>query len=154
MVRDFISKLEISKDSYIKWNEAPTKDKIFKINENADKSLDLLIEKIICQENFVEKEGGLYKFISLLVYKVWESRLKTISKGFKVNNLCVGCGICEKTCPSRNIKLENAKPKWSNKCQDCMACVQHCPKKAIFFNSKTIKKRRYINPNIELNELI
>lgn len=193
MVRDFISKLEISKDSYvfsivtrasskgrifydinkllndkelnfgkyltfpdsyIRWSQAPTKDKIFKINQNAERSLELLIEKILCQENFVEKEGCFYRFISFLVYKVWESRLKTISKGFKVSNLCVGCGICEKTCPSRNIKLENDKPKWSNKCQDCMACVQHCPKKAIFFNSKTIDKKRYINPNIELNELI
>ena len=141
-------------DSYIRWNEAPSEEKIFKQNENAKKSLESLTNKILCGENFVEKEGGLYKLVSLIVYNVWKSRLRAINKSFKVNNLCAQCGICEKTCPSRNIKLENGRPKWLDRCQDCMACVQHCPKKAIYFNSRTINKRRYINPNIKLDELI
>ncbi len=195
MVKDFISKLEISKDSYvfsvitraitkgrifhdidkllnkkevkinygkyltfpdsyIKWSEAPSEKTLLKIFQQAEKSLDLITEKILCEDNYVENEGVMLKAFSLLAYTIWKSRLKTISKKFKVNSSCVGCGICEKTCSARNIRLENGKPIWASKCEDCMACVQHCPKKAIYFNSKTIHKARYINPNIKLNDLL
>jgi len=195
MVRDFISKLEISKDSYvfsvitraitkgrifhdidellnkkevkinygkyltfpdsyIKWMGAPSDKKLIKRFEQVEKSLDLITEKILYEDNYKENEGVILRTYSLMSYTIWKSRLKTISKKFKVSSSCVGCGICEKTCPARNIRLENGKPIWESKCEDCMACVQHCPEKAIYFNSKTINKRRYINPNIKLNELL
>lgn len=141
-------------DSYIKWSGAPSEKNLKKMFQQAEISLHLITEKILCEDNYVEKEGVILKASSLLVYTIWRSRLKTIGKNFKVNSLCVGCGICEKTCPARNIRLENGKPIWSSKCEDCMACLQHCPKKAIYFNSKTINKGRYINPNIRLNELL
>lgn len=195
MVKDFISKLEVSKDcyvfsiitraitkgrifhdidklldkkqvkinygeyitlpdSYIKWSGGPSDKKSSKMFQQAEKSLDLIADKILREDNYKEKEGVILKLSSLVVYTIWKSRLKSISKSFKVNSSCVGCGICEETCPARNIRLENGKPTWSNKCEDCMACVQHCPKKAIYFNSRTIGKERYINPNIKLNELL
>lgn len=195
MVRDFISKLEISKgsyvfsvvtraitkgrifqdidklldrkgvkinygkyitfpDSYIKWSEGPDEKTLLKMLEQAEYSLDVITEKILCEDNYVEKEGIILKYSSLLVYNIWKSRLKSMSRKFKVNNLCAGCGICEKTCPARNIRLENGRPVWSTKCEDCMACIQHCTKRAIYFNSKTINKTRYINPNIKINELL
>jgi NAD-dependent dihydropyrimidine dehydrogenase PreA subunit len=141
-------------DSYIKWAEAPNEKKLNRIFQRVENSLNSTIEKINREDNNKKKEGFILRSISLLVYAIWKSRLKTVSKSFKVNNLCTGCGICEETCPSKNIGLENGKPKWSDKCEDCMACVQHCPKKAIYFNSKTINKKRYINPNIKLNELL
>ena len=128
--------------------------KISKRAEQGEKSLDLITEKILREDIYKEKEGFILKLCSLLVYSIWKSRLKAISKNFKVNSSCNGCGICEKTCPARNISLENGKPIWAKKCEDCMACVQHCPKKAIYFNSKTINKKRYINRNIELKELL
>lgn len=141
-------------DSYIKWAEGPTEDTLIKRIKQADKSLDVIADKILNEENFREKEGVVFRAGSLIVYNFWKSRLKLMGKNFKVDNSCVGCGICEKTCPAKNIKLQEGKPIWSKKCEDCMACIQHCPKKAIYFNSKTKNKRRYINPNIELNELL
>jgi ferredoxin len=195
MVKEFISKLEISKDSYIfsivtrasskgrifhdidkllnkkdvkinygeyitfpdsyiKWTGETSEEKCSKRAEKGEKSLGLIIEKILREDIYKEKESFIIKFGSLLVYSIWKSRLKTVGKSFKVNSTCNGCGICEKTCPAQNINLENNKPTWGNKCEDCMACVQHCPKKAIYFNSKTINKMRYINRNIELTELL
>lgn len=141
-------------DSYIKWAEGPKKNTVHKKIEKADKNLELAAYKILNKENFRDKEGIILRGCSLLVYSIWKSRLKSMGKNFKVSNSCIGCGTCEKTCPTRNIKLKEGKPVWSNKCGDCMACVQHCPKKAIYFNSRTINKRRYINPNIKLKELL
>lgn len=141
-------------DSYIKWAEGPNKNAINKKIERADKDLELAADKILNEEKFREKEGTILRGCSLLVYSIWKRKLKSMGKNFKVSNSCIGCGICEKTCPTRNIKLKEEKPVWSNKCGDCMACVQHCPKKAIYFNSRTVSKRRYINPNIQLKELL
>lgn len=141
-------------DSYIKWAGAASEKKCTKRAEEGEKSLGLIIEKILREDNYKEKEGAILKAGSLLVYSIWKSRLKVVSKSFKVNSSCNGCRICEKTCPAKNISLESGKPTWSTKCEDCMACVQHCPSKAIYFNSKTINKKRYINRNIELTELM
>lgn len=141
-------------DSYIKWSGAPSEKTLIKTFQEVEKSLELITEKVLLEDNNKENEGIIIKTFSLLAYSIWKSRLNKINKKFKVNNSCIGCGICEKTCPARNITLENDKPIWASKCEDCMACVQHCPKKAIYFNSKTINKERYINPNIKLNELL
>jgi len=141
-------------DSYIKWTGAASEIKCLEMFQQAENSFDLIADKLQHKEDFKEKEGFILKLFALLVYSIWKSRLKIVNKSFKVNNNCIGCGVCEKTCPSRNIRLEEGKPIWSNKCQDCMACVQHCSKKAIYFNAKTIQRERYINPNIKMNELL
>lgn len=141
-------------DSYIKWTGASSEKKSLIRAEQGEKYLDLIIEKILLEDIYNEKEGFIIKLCSLIVYSIWKSRLEGVSKSFKVNSSCNGCGTCEKTCPARNITLENDKPIWDSKCEDCMACVQHCPKRAIYFNSKTVNKKRYINRNIELKELL
>ncbi len=51
-------------------------------------------------------------------------------------NLCIGCGICSKECPSRAItmiEVEGKKnPEFSlDKCLFCYQCSDSCPKKAI-----------------------
>lgn len=75
-------------------------------------------------------------------------------KEFWVNDKCDGCRLCEKICPVKNIELILDKPTWNHTCERCTACIQYCPKEAIQFGKKTIKRRRYKNPNIEVNELI
>lgn len=46
---------------------------------------------------------------------------------------CNGCGICEKVCLSKKIKLQNMEPVWNkNKlCYMCFACLNFCPKESI-----------------------
>lgn len=56
------------------------------------------------------------------------------------NNLCVGCGLCAKNCPTSNIQLEEVAfhdhqtkelPKIGSNCTMCMECTMVCPKAAI-----------------------
>lgn len=141
-------------DSYIRWIQGPKDKKRTKILENARNSLESIKTNILGEQNYIEKESTIVKIFSLVAYNTWMATLKSKGKSFKVNDHCIGCGICEQTCPAKNIRLEKNKPVWSNKCEDCMACVQHCPKKAIYFNSRTGCKERYINPNIKLEELL
>lgn len=74
----------------------------------------------------------------------------------KVGDGCVGCGICEKVCPSGSIRVVNGKavPIPGN-CQTCLACVHACPQKALgLAMPEKNPNARYRNEHITLNELI
>ncbi len=56
-------------------------------------------------------------------------------KGFFTSEACVGCEICRKVCPCKNITFENEHPVWNHNCHGCNACVVYCPQKAILFKT-------------------
>jgi ferredoxin len=79
--------------------------------------------------------------------------IERLDAKFTVSSGCNGCGICEKVCPVRNIRLERGKPEWLRRCEHCVACISWCPAKAIEYGSKTGSHRRYCNPKIKVEEL-
>jgi NAD-dependent dihydropyrimidine dehydrogenase PreA subunit/flavodoxin len=44
---------------------------------------------------------------------------------------CIGCGICVKLCPMKNIVMNNGKAVSSGRCTLCYRCFSHCPAQAI-----------------------
>ena len=50
----------------------------------------------------------------------------------QIKDNCIGCGICEKVCPSSSIHIVDGKAVYHfNHCQTCLACAHACPQKAI-----------------------
>lgn len=90
--------------------------------------------------------------ITLTFYNFWKNVRKR-DKKFNVNEECISCEICKRVCPSSNIILENSRPKWMGNCSDCMACINLCPKNAINIGTSTIKKQRYKNKKVNVQEL-
>jgi len=78
----------------------------------------------------------------------------TKDMGYNISTKCNGCGICYKVCPVKNIEIINDRPVFKHKCEQCMACIQYCPNMAINYKNKTQKRRRYTNPDININEII
>ena len=72
---------------------------------------------------------------------------------FQADHNCTGCGICEDVCNCNNIKVEGS-PQWGQRCTQCLACVHYCPEKAIQYGKTTVKKGRYTNPHIRLDEIV
>lgn len=52
-------------------------------------------------------------------------------KMYSVDESCVHCMKCVKTCPTHNITYENGKFCFGGDCLMCMRCAFHCPKNAI-----------------------
>ena len=75
---------------------------------------------------------------------------------FRITDNCIGCGICQKVCPSASIRLMERKAVYfSGNCQTCLACVHACPQKAIALTvPEKNPQARYRNGHISLQEII
>ncbi len=64
-------------------------------------------------------------------------------------SLCVGCGLCVKSCPVENLALVKGKAQGQGGCVFCYRCVNLCPRSAItLFGKKTVTPYKGV-PNIK-----
>ena len=67
---------------------------------------------------------------------------------------CIGCGICERTCPMHNIAVDE-KAGIGPHCTACLACLHACPQQAIEVGSKpTEKAYQYRHPEVKAKDLM
>lgn len=66
------------------------------------------------------------------------------SKGPTIDSKCVGCGLCIRLCPMKNIVLSGGKAYANNQCTMCYRCISICPQKAItLLGKEVIEQCRY-----------
>ncbi|MDR2010121.1 MAG: EFR1 family ferrodoxin [Bacteroidales bacterium] len=68
---------------------------------------------------------------------------------FYAKDNCTSCGLCEEICPTKNIIIENGRPKWGKTCVQCVACIHRCPVYAIEYGKISQDKGRYHHPDLE-----
>ncbi|MCB4792760.1 MAG: EFR1 family ferrodoxin [Elusimicrobia bacterium] len=88
-----------------------------------------------------------------IIYNLSVSKMHEASKKFWVKDTCTKCGLCEKICPVKNIRLDQGKPVWDKRCEQCLACIQWCPVEAIQFGKSTETRKRYRHPEIKVEDL-
>lgn len=70
---------------------------------------------------------------------------------FRVEESCVGCGLCARKCPVQAIEMQGKRPVWvKEKCALCLGCLHRCPKFAIQYGNRTQHHGQYTNPNATL----
>lgn len=85
--------------------------------------------------------------------KAWPKIVARKAQKFRVSDVCIGCGQCERICPRKNIRMVGGRPQIGTNCIQCLGCLQYCPKEAIHMGGVTVKRERYHNPNVTANEL-
>lgn len=121
------------------------------ILDKADIQINDIIQKIKLkkQGDFNDKKGFAPSFVTAISYPIYKYGRKT--KKFYAKENCIHCGLCQKICPCNAISIFNQRPKWQKeKCIHCLGCINRCPVKAIEYGRATIKRGRYVNPNVRL----
>ncbi|MBR0309637.1 MAG: EFR1 family ferrodoxin [Paludibacteraceae bacterium] len=67
---------------------------------------------------------------------------------------CIGCGICARICPMRNIAVDE-KACIGPHCTACLACLHSCPQQAIEVGKKaTNRQYQYRHPDVKAKDLM
>ncbi|ACL75461.1 EFR1 family ferrodoxin [Ruminiclostridium cellulolyticum] len=142
----------IMPNNYIVIGNVDSKDKESQKLAQAEKTLKN-ISQIIS-----ERKTGMFNVIKgpfprlFTVVNPLFNKYAVKTESFYATDKCNGCGICEKVCTSKSIKVDK-RPKWGKECTQCLACINFCPTKATQFGKGTEKKGRYTNPNVRISEL-
>ena len=89
-------------------------------------------------------KGSFAWLKSKIIYPLFN--LDITAKPFYSTEACIGCKLCEKSCPVGNVSIINKRPVWGNNCTSCLACYHVCPKKAVHYGNRTKKKGHYFHP--------
>ena len=85
-----------------------------------------------------------------IINKIFRMGLPLINKAIKIDETCVGCGVCVNNCQVNAITIVDKKAKINTKkCQNCQGCINICPLTAINFLKVKKKIRRYIHPDVK-----
>lgn len=122
-----------------------------RLDKNVDGQLDAILQDLSSRKKMIleatkEDRAAHRQFLERMSQSpagAWQHLLK-------INDTCVGCGICEKVCPSASIHVAKGKAVHiPGNCQTCLACAHACPQKAIGLtvpekNPGTLPKRTYL----------
>ena len=102
----------------------------------------------------VENKRSLAKFSPFsLEHAAWPMLSRKKAQSLIANDKCIQCGQCAKICPTGNIKYTGKAVVFGDKCIQCLGCLQYCPTEAINVGKLTVKRERYHNPNITVEDL-
>lgn len=139
-----------------KWESDIKKDKIDKLEKEVQNQLDIfkdiIMNKKINQE--FQTKSWFKKQIGNFLLSITSNSKAEIP--YFADESCNSCGICEKVCLSRKIKMENNKPVWQKnvQCFFCYACFNFCPQQAILVKNKyTRKNGRFFHPQVTIDEI-
>lgn len=116
------------------------------------KKVKKIAEKIIANEEKPIKRSKV-RFLTKIhenLYKTWGVFAKSF---YTVESNCNQCGYCEKICPAGNIRIVDGKIEFGDQCISCLACYHRCPEKAINVGTHTTKRKRYVNPCVNVDEM-
>ncbi|MGN0194169.1 MAG: EFR1 family ferrodoxin [Pseudoramibacter sp.] len=119
------------------------------VNAKADEALDTIIQQIKTQQHGNFQTRRMPRAVRLITHPVYTSMRQTFH--FRVEDSCIGCGLCAKACPDRAIVMRRGRPVWTKtRCAMCLGCLHRCPAFAIQYGFKTKKHGQYVHPGVKI----
>lgn len=146
---------------HLKMPDSISDEKVLK--RNYEKNLELIrkaeakIRKAVIQtKNGKPPQEGLgiwYHAAGLFGQRLYfYNKTRHYTDQLKINpEKCIGCGLCEKLCPMKNIKIVNGTAAAENKCTMCYRCISKCPGQAITLLGKNVIEQHDINKYISIH---
>jgi len=142
-----------SVDNFIVWTwDVPPTEKHDKLHKDACKRADFISKIVLNKTSYYDK--SLVEYIGPVLFR-HKNFLKTVNnkdKKFSAGNNCNRCGLCVKVCPVKNIEIDKTVKWLHQNCQFCLGCLHLCPNKSINYGKVTLKRQRYRNPYIKMEE--
>lgn len=101
-----------------------------------------------------ERSNMLPNYLLNFIYHHSTKLSLNMDKNFWTDEKCNQCGICQKVCPVGNIDMNSGSPYWNGQCEQCFACLHWCPQEAIQYGKKTIMRKRYHHPDVDISEIL
>lgn len=114
--------------------------------EEAPKRIHEIAEGIRCHARKIDVVRGSWPWVKTKLIFPLFLRWGISPKKWHSTTSCVGCGICAKSCPLNNVKMDNGVPIWGMNCCSCLACYHSCPRHAVAYGKSTFKKGQYFFP--------
>ena len=96
--------------------------------ENARHAVASIAEDVIARKRVWNVHEGSAAWLKTYVVNPLFVRFVIGTRSFHVDEGCISCGICGKSCPVGNIRLVDGHPVWGKQCIHCMACLHFCPR--------------------------
>lgn len=126
-----------------------TPEKVAKYTKNTEAEIDNVIHAVSQRHTNRHMSPRTPAFITKWIAEPTYNSMLRLTSNFRVENTCIGCGLCAKKCPVQAIEMRDKRPVWvKEKCVMCLGCLHRCPKFAIQYGSKTKKHGQYTNPNV------
>ena len=139
--------------NYILMYDSPTGKDQEEILTKADEEIVRITGPVSRCEKRDLPSSFVPRLLHTLIYPWFVSHVHNDDRKFSVSEKCTSCGTCVAVCPAGNIELVNKKPVWNHHCELCCSCIHLCPVQAIQAGSKTEKRSRYRNPEINVADL-
>ncbi len=97
------------------------------------------------ETGYIVRQGGMGFVKTNIINKLFNKFARN-TKSFWVDDNCISCGLCARSCPASAIQMKEGKPCWGGDCYMCTSCINNCPKQSIQYGKKTKNRKRY---NIE-----
>lgn len=109
------------------------------IVEAADKKIDRAAAAIRRGKYPQEGLSVFAHLAGLFGQRLWfYGKTAGYSDRLKINEDCIGCGLCVSQCPMKNLSLVDGKIISGNRCTMCYRCISHCPVQAMTLLGKKV----------------
>ena len=107
-----------------------TEQMAYRMWKTASELIPLDARRIMGKERFYRKTFFLLR-LPIFLLRIEQKASALLGRTFRADRKCVRCGLCVRSCPTKNIAMDEKGIHFENRCILCSRCAFFCPKDAI-----------------------